>query len=67
MKYESNLLIIKGSGHYLLVNQVKMGRGPKRELWSLLGIAFRDRVYHGVAGSVTFLHDSKGILVSFIV
>ena len=62
MKYESNLLIIKGFGHYLLVNQVKMGRGPK-----LLGITFRDQVYHGVAGSVTFLHDSKGILVSFIV
>ena len=40
------------------------GGGPGRELWALLGITFRDQVCHGVAGCVTFLHDSKGILVS---
>ena len=42
------------------------GGGPGRELWLLLGIAFRDQVCHGIGGSVTFLHDSKGILVCCI-
>lgn len=40
------------------------GGGPQRELWSLLGIQLRDQICHGVEGSVVFVHDSKGVMVS---
>lgn len=40
------------------------GGGPQRELWSLLGIQIRDRICHGAEGSVVFIHDSKGVMVS---
>jgi len=40
-------------------------RGPVQELWSLSGISIRDKVCHGIPGNLGFMHDSKGILVSY--